>query len=683
MDETPGRNINLIIGPNGSGKTELLFAFRWILSNNMDFTNLLGKEKTPYSINSTLYNDVKTGKTKENSCSVELELENEQADVNKRTIIVKKKDVYEYIQDKAPKQSTLYELAYINADGSKSLPIEGEKSVSEVINSIIPSSILYGIAFDGERMQQLSSPQDTSRRAIEGLIANITSVEFFTKCQHCFDTLQNANNEQYKKIAKSTKNKSLEQILTALKEAHAKELALQETQKTQTERLEKIAVDLEAQNEILKENKETQDYQQEREDIEKNLKRNKKDLFEKTNDYGTILVKAYLRAAKSLYDQGISSIEKTSVPFGLTTEAVDNVIKSGKCICGKNIDNEVLSVLKQLRDKVPPTNLNSTIAEMIDGLKNAAQTNRQNSLMCSKDVTKLEKEIKENEKRIAFLTAQIGSIDQTKIREAEAKISSLNKEQGKLENSIDTNKNTLKDLKHAIEVLEEQRDNATQNSAQVQQLQRISTFIKKSFRALTAISDSSKEAALKTLNLNLKKAFSELSMDEQVGRRIAIIQDKIFNEQYQIVSYYQEKYDEELLRIKEKSLYGNLSPSQKQERAILNIAEGNSTGQSKMNTLAFVKAILDYANSKKDPYYGLEKNFPLLIDAPFGDIFDNNLIQSAKKLHDFSDQIILFLAQDSYDSVKQYIEKYVSTKYELCKNLNEPYSKIKKKGDNI
>ena len=54
FQETDERNVNLIIGTNGAGKTELLFAFWWGLYG-FNFRALKNKEATPYALNSTLY----------------------------------------------------------------------------------------------------------------------------------------------------------------------------------------------------------------------------------------------------------------------------------------------------------------------------------------------------------------------------------------------------------------------------------------------------------------------------------------------------------------------------------------------------------------------------------------------------------------------------------------------------
>ncbi len=46
--ETGDKNINLILGNNGAGKTEVLFAFWWLLYG-FNFRQLKNKEATPYT----------------------------------------------------------------------------------------------------------------------------------------------------------------------------------------------------------------------------------------------------------------------------------------------------------------------------------------------------------------------------------------------------------------------------------------------------------------------------------------------------------------------------------------------------------------------------------------------------------------------------------------------------------
>ena len=57
FNTTDKQNIALVLGVNGSGKTEMLFSFQWVLYG-FDFKNLREKDETPYSLNSALYHQL-------------------------------------------------------------------------------------------------------------------------------------------------------------------------------------------------------------------------------------------------------------------------------------------------------------------------------------------------------------------------------------------------------------------------------------------------------------------------------------------------------------------------------------------------------------------------------------------------------------------------------------------------
>ena len=151
---------------------------------------------------------------------------------------------------------------------------------------------------------------------------------------------------------------------------------------------------------------------------------------------------------------------------------------------------------------------------------------------------------------------------------------------------------------------------------------------------------------------------------------------------FQIITYFENQYQDTLSNMQKKGTVASLkamgqSDEEIQETAILSCAQPNSTGQSKMNTLAFVKAILDFANEPQSGgIFEMTKAYPLLIDAPFGDIFDKNLEKSAMSLHAFTHQIILMLAKDSYRDVEDYVGPFVSTVHLFEKEPNEDHSNI-------
>ena len=57
FDTDNRKNIALILGVNGSGKTEMLFSFQWVLYG-FNFYTMREKEETPYSLNSALHHEL-------------------------------------------------------------------------------------------------------------------------------------------------------------------------------------------------------------------------------------------------------------------------------------------------------------------------------------------------------------------------------------------------------------------------------------------------------------------------------------------------------------------------------------------------------------------------------------------------------------------------------------------------
>lgn len=221
----------------------------------------------------------------------------------------------------------------------------------------------------------------------------------------------------------------------------------------------------------------------------------------------------------------------------------------------------------------------------------------------------------------------------------------------------------------------------SQGEADTITIEKESAFVEKCLIALEKIKGANRITALKQINKRLQEAYNMLSDDYDLGRRIYIVQyDQV--SMFQIITYFENQYQDTLSNMQKKGTVASLkamgqSDEEIQETAILSCAQPNSTGQSKMNTLAFVKAILDFANEPQSGgIFEMTKAYPLLIDAPFGDIFDKNLEKSAMSLHAFTHQIILMLAKDSYRDVEDYVGPFVSTVHLFEKEPNEDHSNI-------
>jgi len=675
FNESQKKHINLILGNNGAGKTEVLFSFWWVLYG-FDFTKLQNKEASPYALNSSIYKDVEAGLIKEAECRVVLELEND----NITYVVERQAKYYKTKQNKIGVDETQF-VRYYKPNHELSLPIVTPKNEeSNLLNRIVPKRILHGIIFDGERMKKLSSVDRSSVNAIEGVISNITNIELLDLCFRTYQSLEAAANKRTKELNRKKGKDTIAQLITRIEENtkqlnNKKELLQKVTAVLKQDKIE--AEDVSNQLEGIKE---IRDLQIKRKNLEEKVSEIEERRSTLLNTFPSIMKFGYVLCSQKLFDDIKGLLTQYDVPAELTVPAVNNILKRRTCICGNCWTTEMRRCLEDLKKTLPPDNINSTLGEMTRQKELDFKDIRETILKESEKLTDCDDEIAEKNKRIASFTAQISG---SGIENAEK----LEKRRQELERSIAINENKIEeynqDINELLEMIETDRKALSSYENNDTELKRVNAeirFIDKCLKAVERIKVVNQKTALKTINEKLGEAYALLSDDADMGRRLCILQ---YDKDPRMVSYFEEKLNQKIDELKSNGQYEDLkgrgvSDEEIREMAILKCELPNSTGQSKMNTFAFVKAILDYSNKKRtNDIIELTKEYPLLIDAPFGDIFDKNLEKSAIALNDFTNQIILMVAKDSYLSVEKFLKSHISTVHVFNKVENKDKSIIK------
>ena len=233
-----------------------------------------------------------------------------------------------------------------------------------------------------------------------------------------------------------------------------------------------------------------------------------------------------------------------------------------------------------------------------------------------------------------------------------------------------------KRLKEAQKELED----ASGNQGQLKTLNAQQDVLELFMAAITKIGERNSELSLESINSYITNAYNLLS--EDTGRGIYLCQYSK-KDKYRLVTFVKSKYDE--IRVswinsgRMKTLEDEgLSESEIHERIVLDVGEGKSTGQSKVNSLAFAKAVLDYSNEDRTTdKLRVSHDYPFLIDSPFTELSGENPANVAKNMHSFANQIILMADEISYGGVKNWIAPFVCSKIELLKNKEEGITYIK------
>ena len=675
FDTTKAKNISLVMGVNGSGKTEMLFSFQWVLYG-FNFKSMREKEETPYSLNSSLYHKLEVDRHANSvDCWVELSFTNKETEY-----FMKRTETFMRLNDKIPEPLVKVELSHTQPNGERTVPETNKEIVEELLSRIIPKSILEGITFDGERMKKLNMVGDQSIETIKNVISLVTNERLFALCSGEIKDVKGDIRKEKQRINRQSGNASAEELDDEIQELEDKIEDYDITLHGIDINLGNVAKELENISDQLTELEEAQALERKRVGLEKDFNTAKKHFDQSIERFYNKLSDGYSLVTSQLVGDVKQSLENIDVPAGLTVEAVKSILKRPKCICGCDMNDDIIKHLNDMLSTLPPDNISSTLLYMANQFEGEEKRTK-------KDLKELYGAMKDNEDEVAKIKKQLSEISQSLATNVSGKIREL---EGERVNKIETRGR----LKHDEEICKLEKEKAEKRLKEAKEELKAASGNQERLKSLTAqqdlldlfksaiekIDERNRELSLLSINEYLSKAYSLLS--EDTGRRIYLCQHEK-NDKYRLVTYVKSKYDEmrvswtnsgELKTLQDEGL----SVSEIQEKIILKTLEGKSTGQSKVNSLAFAKAILDYSNEDRSAdKLKVSHDYPFLIDSPFTELSGKNLENVAQYIHTFANQIILMADDESYAGVSSLVEPAVYSRTKLHKNKEEGFTYIK------
>lgn len=659
------KNIALVMGVTGTGKTEMLFSFQWVLYG-FDFNTMREKEETPYPLNSTLYHELENNKHANSvDCWVELSFsEKGQSYTMKRTeTFMRKKNVVDSF--------VKVEFYRYKQNGEKELSLTDKQEVEEMLSRLIPKSILEGITFDGERMKKLNSASDQAKDTIKNVISLITNEQLFSLCATEIKELKDDIRRESNKINKALGNVSATELEKEIKDLEDSiedsniEIGIKQKQYNGIDnRLKEISTHLSQ----LDDARQTE---QKRKGLERDLE-HAKTAFDKSLDYFyKSLNDGFLLVTDKLVDDVKSSLETIDVPTGLTVEAVKSILKRPRCICGCEMNDDIRRVLTDMLSTLPPDNISSNILYIVNQFKEE-KADARNKLKVLYD------DMRTSRDSIADIKRKLSEISESLVSNASDQASSLEKErteklklQGVLENDISKCEINIERSEKRLKEAKKELTEAAGTRGHVAELNAQSNLLDLYKNAIAKIGEYNAHISLSKINNYLSAAYSSLSGEP--GRCVYICQfDK--KDKYRLVTYLEKEYkDRYVLWMNDGTVRTyqdeGLSEEEIKEKTILKILEGKSTGESKVNSLAFAKAIFDYTNEDQtEDSFNQSHDYPFLIDSPFTEISGKTRECVGNNMHRFAKQIILMADDDSYEKVKTAVSPFVKTIHSLVKN---------------
>ena len=627
----PVKNVTIIMGENGSGKTSLAQAFTWCLYGDTDFDDkiLLCKATSQ----SMLPGD-------EETVRAELTLEHSGTEC---TIISEQR----YQKDNNGRIKSLgqrtFKIAYKKPDGQREYVKDLETDIR--LKEILPKELSKYFLFDGERIGNMSKEirRGKSREFAEAVRSLLGLSAFTSALYHLKDKGKDSVIRSYDESYDSKSNSKIIQYAKEIEDYNEK-IDRTDNELEEIENQELLAQDKCTElEEKIKRNAESEQLAKDRE----RLLRKRQGLIDSKLSNTTSLLKMFNNNVTAYFSkrlikdslQMLSEADKIDkgIP-DIHQRTIEYLIRRGTCICGNKIcvGNEAYRELNKVLDYIPPQSIGNLIGQFIHecDIKSKSTEN------FFDDFSEKFKFLREFENNYTEIQHEIDRINE--------KLEGMEKV-GELQKDFMRYVQELRRLK-------DRRDELNQLKG---------SYITSRDRRET----ERNELALKDENnrkIEIYKAYTQYMYN-------------VLAEQYKAEETKTRKELENTINSIFRTIYNggfSLSLDEKYNiQIIVNDYEGydeyveTSTAQSISVIFAFIAGVIKMARESRKPENSMlvSEPYPLVMDAPLS-AFDKTRIKTVcEVLPNVAEQIIIFIKDTDGELAEKYLSNKVGARYTFDK----------------
>lgn len=633
------KNVTVVLGNNTFGKTTLAQAFRWGLYEQLTTTNYATKKKDIILLN----HDVISLMSDYSRQTVWVEIVIEEGTTQwrfRREATFKRRypdtNSLDIVQDGETKLTMVViengvPGEVINNNGRNSGSTHKAGCVQDTINNMLPEQLANYFFFDGERWSDTKAAKSEVRESINTILGVTGLLELkkhlkdgqgMTVLKLLRSRLQGSG-EEYNKVCREIEHldADIDKYTRAIEESEkALQLALEDR-----DRFERL----------LNDNKKVEEDQKEYKRLENQIQEYQKYAEQQYADIVRLFSgSARLIASQFLPDihELLSSIdlEGKDIP-GVTTDTVDYLIEHGQCLCGEQLieGSTAYNNMMNLRRVIPP--------EMIGGAAGKFQELLTGWASDSKDL-------------LPSLIQKARDFEATKdnLADREYDRDTLGRKMDKKSN-VAAIRNQYEQAKRNCRTHESAKSDATAKL----------TFAKERREKQYAVLDTiaKQNEANKSVQRAIDYTEAIYTMAERQAKRK---QDGVFEELNSIISDNFEKMfndGEKYARLEADYqvhvYYRDVGGRSGHEETNL------SGGERTAINFVYIVSILELARRRSTASANTDEemdtstgviNLPLVLDAPFSTLSNENTSLIARKLPEFAEQVIIFMLDKDWES---------------------------------
>lgn len=607
------KNVTVIHGMNGAGKTAFLNAFTWVLYGSFS----KGFRNTEQLINRRAVFEAAHGQKVE--CIVELAFDHG----GKSYRVKRSVDAVIAVQGEYPLlKSKEHTLLYLDVDDQW----KHARDVETTLGRILPRDLHSYFFFDGERVERIVDPSREDRADLARAVKTLLGLEIL---ERSLKHLKRAKRHFEDELAKYGSDETKDLIVR-------KEQLTSQSDKLEGE-IERLEKNIEDQKEILSglnqrmRKLDTVKHLQTRRDaLTEVIKQKRESYYANLQTLKTKLSdNAYILHTSDVGSSFVSLIselrKKGELPAGIKKQFVEKILSSNLCICGRSLDGAVdkscgearksienwlnASGLQEIEDyalglgaKVGMwPELRKEIQARFEELNGRGKGDLEDIANADLELKKIAKELEGSpEEEVSSLQKKITSEEKTK-DDYVGELGSARHEHKRLQAEIDALETTLNkvETKNAKQQLAKRRRDVADEVS----------------RAVIQILELMDLKWRTSLEARIQSIFKEISVKPYIPK---------LNRDYSII-------------LEDSLNSGDVAFSQ---------------GESLVLSFSFIAAIIEETrklNAQKNNLKGPDSSqYPLVMDSPFGALDDTNRSHVAGKISQLADQVISMVSKTQW-----------------------------------
>lgn len=629
-----GKNVTIIIGDNGTGKTTFAQAFFWCMYGETEFSD-------KNMLNKLVAAEMKPGQ--ESKVQVTLKLTHGNVSYTLMREQTYRKDYSNHIKG----DNTVFDIAIKDANGNtsyvKKTLCEGE------VKSILPKELSRYFFFDGERIEKMSKDISTGKKAtdfaeaVKGLLGLNA---MFSAIQHFNPRIKNSVINSYESSYSAGSNTKIQEYTRTIE--HCKEeISRIDVRLEELENQIEQATSRKAEKvEEIKQYAEGEELQRQKEKLLQRIetaKASRSTVIKEISRSFNANMSSFFSASlilRSLNFLSGKDFAGKDIPF-MHAKTIEYLLKQKVCICGTHLDEGSVpyNKVKELIDFLPPQSISTTISDFKKESKRRANS-RQDLFSDVRD--KLAVISKQDEDLIELnddLHAIEGKLSGGDVR---GKVRAINSEIQLCDQTIkksQTERDQLLIKKGGFEKeagrADTERRNLTLLDDKNKKIEIYKAYAERIYKELQAVYVSSEAEIRRKLETTINEIFKTIY---EGGLSLTI------DEKYHI-SVYADDYD------------GDVE---------------TSTAQSISVIFAFITGIIKMARENRnatdeDAKLLSSEPYPLVMDAPLS-AFDKRRIKTVcESLPNTAEQVIIFIKDTDGELAEEYMGDKIGSRHHFDK----------------